>query len=93
MSIQSADKTGAGITQNPTSRDAVSSFHSANQVGSAGRDRSNNETVLSVQHVKKRIKRKMIIHDVTFDVRAGEIFGFLGPNGAGKRRLFVCWSI
>ncbi|MGP0578436.1 ABC transporter ATP-binding protein [Paenibacillus peoriae] len=84
MSIQSADKTGAGITENPTSRDAVSSFHSANQVGSASRDRSNTETVLSVQHVKKRIKRKMIIHDVTFDVRAGEIFGFLGPNGAGK---------
>ncbi|WP_411346799.1 ABC transporter ATP-binding protein [Paenibacillus sp. WLX1005] len=26
----------------------------------------------------------MIIKDVTFNVRAGEIFGFLGPNGAGK---------
>ena len=24
------------------------------------------------------------IFDVTFDVKAGEVFGFLGPNGAGK---------
>jgi ABC-2 type transport system ATP-binding protein len=24
------------------------------------------------------------VHDVTFDVKAGEIFGLLGPNGAGK---------
>lgn len=42
------------------------------------------EIVLSIQHVKKKIGRKWIIHDVSFDVRAGEIFGFLGPNGAGK---------
>lgn len=40
--------------------------------------------VLSVKHLKKRIRRKWIIKDVTFEVRAGEIFGFLGPNGAGK---------
>ncbi|UNK20610.1 ABC transporter ATP-binding protein [Paenibacillus sp. N3/727] len=42
------------------------------------------DIVLSVQHVKKKIGRKWIIQDVTFNVRSGEIFGFLGPNGAGK---------
>ncbi|MWV42060.1 ATP-binding cassette domain-containing protein [Paenibacillus sp. HJL G12] len=42
------------------------------------------DIVLSVEHVKKKIGRKWIIEDVTFDVREGEIFGFLGPNGAGK---------
>ncbi|AIQ42328.1 ABC transporter ATP-binding protein [Paenibacillus sp. FSL R5-0912] len=42
------------------------------------------EVVLSVQGVRKKIGRKWIIDDVTFDVRKGEIFGFLGPNGAGK---------
>ncbi|TVX92962.1 ABC transporter ATP-binding protein [Paenibacillus agilis] len=40
--------------------------------------------VLSVQQVKKRVGKKWIIHDVSFDVHKGEIFGFLGPNGAGK---------
>lgn len=45
---------------------------------------SQEEIVLSVQHVKKKIGKKWIIKDVTFEVKAGEIFGFLGPNGAGK---------
>ncbi|CUX92770.1 ABC transporter ATP-binding protein [Bacillus velezensis] len=42
------------------------------------------ETVLELQQVKKTIKRRTIIHDLSFSVRAGEVFGFLGPNGAGK---------
>lgn len=40
--------------------------------------------VLAVRNVKKKIKNRWIIKGVSFDVRAGEIFGFLGPNGAGK---------
>ncbi|QDH19440.1 ABC transporter ATP-binding protein [Saccharibacillus brassicae] len=41
-------------------------------------------SVLHVRDLNKRIGRKTIIHSISFDVRAGEIFGFLGPNGAGK---------
>jgi len=30
------------------------------------------------------VRRKRILHGISFSVREGEIFGFLGPNGAGK---------
>ena len=40
--------------------------------------------VAQFKNIKKRIGSKLIIDDISFDVNAGEIFGFLGPNGAGK---------
>jgi len=30
------------------------------------------------------LRRKRVLHGVTFEVHEGEIFGFVGPNGAGK---------
>jgi ABC-2 type transport system ATP-binding protein len=30
------------------------------------------------------VRRKRVLHGVTFEVNEGEIFGFVGPNGAGK---------
>jgi ABC-2 type transport system ATP-binding protein len=42
------------------------------------------ETVLSVQGLGKVIRGRHIVQNLSFEVRAGEIFGFLGPNGAGK---------
>ncbi len=40
--------------------------------------------VLSVSGLQKRVHGRNIVTDVSFEVHAGEIFGFLGPNGAGK---------
>jgi ABC-2 type transport system ATP-binding protein len=37
-----------------------------------------------VDHLRKTFGSFVAVDDVTFEVRAGEVFGFLGPNGAGK---------
>src|SRR5207237_9561520 len=39
---------------------------------------------LRVQHICESFGDGTAVNDVSFDVRAGEIFAFLGPNGAGK---------
>lgn len=39
---------------------------------------------LQVSNVTKRYGDFTAVEDLSFDVRAGRVFGFLGPNGAGK---------
>ncbi|MBT8488270.1 MAG: ABC transporter ATP-binding protein [Gemmatimonadetes bacterium] len=43
-----------------------------------------NEHPVVVRDLTRRFGDFTAVDAVTFDVRAGEIFGFLGPNGAGK---------
>jgi len=37
-----------------------------------------------VRNLTRRFGTFVAVNDVSFDIRAGEIWGFLGPNGAGK---------
>ena len=39
---------------------------------------------IEVRHLSRRFGDFVAVNDVSFEVRAGEIFGFLGSNGAGK---------
>jgi ABC-2 type transport system ATP-binding protein len=41
-------------------------------------------SVLEIDHLNKSYGSLRALTDLTFDVRAGEIFGFVGSNGAGK---------
>jgi ABC-2 type transport system ATP-binding protein len=40
--------------------------------------------------LKKYFGKTRAVDDISFDVEAGEIFGFLGPNGAGKTTTIRC---
>src|SRR5437867_13438061 len=40
--------------------------------------------VVAAEGLTKRFGSRVAFEDLTFDVGAGEVFGFLGPNGAGK---------
>jgi lipopolysaccharide export system ATP-binding protein len=43
---------------------------------------------LEVRSIAKAYDRRAVLHDVSLDVRRGEVVGLLGPNGAGKTTCF-----
>jgi lipopolysaccharide export system ATP-binding protein len=43
---------------------------------------------LEVRSIAKAYDRRAVLHDVSLEVRRGEVVGLLGPNGAGKTTCF-----
>lgn len=43
---------------------------------------------VSVHHLSKKYGRVTALHDVSFEVEQGEIYGIIGPDGSGKTTLF-----
>jgi ABC-2 type transport system ATP-binding protein len=46
--------------------------------------------VVEVENLRKAYGRLVAVDAVSFEVRAGEIFGMVGPNGAGKTTTIEC---
>lgn len=44
--------------------------------------------ILRAEHLRKSYKKRVVVNDVTIEVKQGEIVGLLGPNGAGKTTTF-----
>lgn len=38
--------------------------------------------------LKKRYRKRTVVHDVSLSLKSGEVVGLLGPNGAGKTTTF-----
>jgi branched-chain amino acid transport system ATP-binding protein len=46
------------------------------------------EDILTVRNLNKSFGSLVAVHDLSFEVRTGEILGVMGPNGAGKTTVF-----
>jgi ABC-2 type transport system ATP-binding protein len=45
---------------------------------------SASENIVEVRNLRKQFRENVAVHDLSFDVKKGEILGLLGVNGAGK---------
>ena len=48
------------------------------------------ENVLEVQHIQKAYDQQLILKDVSFSIKKGEVLVVLGPSGCGKSTMLRC---
>jgi lipopolysaccharide export system ATP-binding protein len=52
------------------------------------RQRSIMPSTMAATHLRKAYRKRVVVNNVSLDIRQGEIVGLLGPNGAGKTTIF-----
>ncbi|HMG32592.1 MAG TPA: LPS export ABC transporter ATP-binding protein [Blastocatellia bacterium] len=45
-------------------------------------------SILAAEGLRKAYRKRVVVNNVSLDIRQGEIVGLLGPNGAGKTTIF-----
>jgi lipopolysaccharide export system ATP-binding protein len=60
----------------------------AQAADAADREAVDWQGLLAVHHLGKGYRGRMVVQDVSLNVRRGEAVGLLGPNGAGKTTVF-----
>lgn len=53
---------------------------------------SESKNILSVENLHVRMGQRLILDDISFSVKEGEIIGIIGPNGCGKTTLLNALS-
>ena len=44
-------------------------------------------SILKIEHVSKRFGNHLVLNDMSFDIKEGEIFGVIGASGTGKTTM------
>ncbi len=47
-------------------------------------------TLITISQLRWQVQNKIILQNINFNVRKGEVIGIIGPNGAGKTSLLRC---
>ena len=51
------------------------------------------EPIISIAHLKKSYGSLDVLHDITVDIRQGEVISIIGPSGTGKSTLLRCLNL